>query len=179
MPPPPCGGRIDAHSNSGQGAGSMIVPVEMQRTRPMTLHGSVVSTTTDVWDMLSAEREGYLTECLQLGHPEPPARHLPVQLHSPAAFCGTETDTCPWFARWSTGANRSALQDLSVWRHLSHHGPGPWPRGNRIRVSRSPRPRELTRTGWKPATLTMGRTWDQEPLRQGCTRAIARTSNES
>jgi len=38
----------------------MIQPVEMQTTLPMTLHGGVVSTTTEVWAMLSASREGDL-----------------------------------------------------------------------------------------------------------------------
>ena len=32
----------------------MLTPVEMQRTLPMTLHGGAVSTTTEVWAMLSA-----------------------------------------------------------------------------------------------------------------------------
>ncbi|RPI61225.1 MAG: ankyrin repeat domain-containing protein, partial [Lysobacterales bacterium] len=32
----------------------MLIPVEMQRTLPMTLHGGATSTTTEVWAMLSA-----------------------------------------------------------------------------------------------------------------------------
>jgi len=49
----------------------MIQPVEMRATRPMTLHGGAVSTTTDVWDMLSACREGDLARVLRLLAREP------------------------------------------------------------------------------------------------------------
>ena len=38
----------------------MIQPVEMQRTLPMTLHDGAGSTTTEVWEILSATRDGDL-----------------------------------------------------------------------------------------------------------------------
>jgi len=38
----------------------MIQPVEMSRTLPMTLHGGAVSTTTEVWEMLTACHDGDL-----------------------------------------------------------------------------------------------------------------------
>jgi uncharacterized protein len=44
----------------------MIAPVEMRSTRPMTLHGGASSTTTEVWEMLSACRTGDLDRMLQL-----------------------------------------------------------------------------------------------------------------
>src|SRR5689334_12927478 len=36
----------------------MLTPIEMQRTLPMALHGGVKSTTTEVWEMLSAACRG-------------------------------------------------------------------------------------------------------------------------
>ena len=50
----------------------MIVPVEMQRALRMALHGGAVSTTTEVWEMLSACRAGDLARAEQLmsGRPE-------------------------------------------------------------------------------------------------------------
>ena len=36
----------------------MIQPFEMKETRPMELHDGVVSTTTDVWNMLTASQDG-------------------------------------------------------------------------------------------------------------------------
>lgn len=44
----------------------MIQPVEMRQTLPMTLHGGASSTTTDVWDMLRASRDGDLDRVTQL-----------------------------------------------------------------------------------------------------------------
>ena len=44
----------------------MIQPVEMRKTLPMTLHGGAMSTTSEVWDMLRASREGDLDRVLQL-----------------------------------------------------------------------------------------------------------------
>ena len=44
----------------------MIQPVEMRKTLPMTLHGGVVSTTTEVWEMLRASRDGDLDRVMQL-----------------------------------------------------------------------------------------------------------------
>ena len=44
----------------------MIQPVEMQKTLPMTLHGGVMSTTTEVWEMLSATRDGDLERVMPL-----------------------------------------------------------------------------------------------------------------
>ena len=38
----------------------MIQPNEMKATRPMHLHGGVIATTTDVWNMLVASRDGDL-----------------------------------------------------------------------------------------------------------------------
>jgi ankyrin repeat protein len=38
----------------------MVQPVEMRTTRPMTLHGGVMSSTTEVWDMLCATWDGDL-----------------------------------------------------------------------------------------------------------------------
>lgn len=38
----------------------MIQPLEMKKTRPMKLHEGAVSTTTDVWNMLTASRDGDL-----------------------------------------------------------------------------------------------------------------------
>jgi len=43
----------------------MIQPIEMQRTLPMTLHGAM-STTTEVWEMLRACRDGDLERALAL-----------------------------------------------------------------------------------------------------------------
>jgi ankyrin repeat protein len=44
----------------------MIQLAEMRETRPMTIHDGVVSTTTDVWDMLSAARDGDLARVKEL-----------------------------------------------------------------------------------------------------------------
>lgn len=44
----------------------MIQPVEMRKTLPMTLHGGASSTTTEVWEMLSASREGDLDRVTRL-----------------------------------------------------------------------------------------------------------------
>ncbi len=44
----------------------MLVPIEMQRTLPMKLHGGATSTTTEVWAMLSACRAGDLAEAERL-----------------------------------------------------------------------------------------------------------------
>jgi ankyrin repeat protein len=44
----------------------MIQPVEMQQTLPMTLHGGASSTTTEVWEMLSAARTGNLVRINEL-----------------------------------------------------------------------------------------------------------------
>ena len=44
----------------------MIKPVEMRQTLPMTLHGGASSTTTEVWDMLCASRDGDLDRVTQL-----------------------------------------------------------------------------------------------------------------
>jgi hypothetical protein len=45
---------------------TMIQPIEMRRTLPMTLHGGASSTTTEVWEMLSACRNGDLDRVRQL-----------------------------------------------------------------------------------------------------------------
>ena len=44
----------------------MIQPIEMQKTLPMKLHDGVVSTTTEVWDMLTASRDGNLDQMKEL-----------------------------------------------------------------------------------------------------------------
>src|SRR5262245_32404921 len=44
----------------------MIQPVEMNETRPMKLHEGLVSTTTDVWNMLSASCHGNLNRVKEL-----------------------------------------------------------------------------------------------------------------
>jgi ankyrin repeat protein len=44
----------------------MIKPLAMKKTRPMELHDGVVSTTTDVWDMLSASYAGDLHRVKEL-----------------------------------------------------------------------------------------------------------------
>src|SRR6185369_7300667 len=44
----------------------MVQLAEMRGTRPMTIHDGVVSTTTDVWDMLSAGRDGDLERVKEL-----------------------------------------------------------------------------------------------------------------
>jgi len=44
----------------------MIQPFEMKETRPMTLHDGVVSTTTDVWNMLTASQYGDLDSVKEL-----------------------------------------------------------------------------------------------------------------
>jgi uncharacterized protein len=44
----------------------MIQPVEMQRTLAMTLHGDASSTTTEVWEMLCASRDGDLDRVMQM-----------------------------------------------------------------------------------------------------------------
>jgi hypothetical protein len=44
----------------------MIQPVEMRRTLPMTLHGGTSSTTTEVWEMLVASRDGDLDRVMRL-----------------------------------------------------------------------------------------------------------------
>ena len=44
----------------------MIQPAEMRRTLPMTLHGGFSSTTTEVWEMLSASRDGDLDRVKEL-----------------------------------------------------------------------------------------------------------------
>jgi ankyrin repeat protein len=47
----------------------MIQPFEMKQTRPMELHDGVVSTTTDVWDMLSASQNGDLNRVAGINAP--------------------------------------------------------------------------------------------------------------
>jgi ankyrin repeat protein len=49
----------------------MIAPVEIREPRPMTLHGGALSTTTEVWEMLSACRAGDLDRVLQLTEKRP------------------------------------------------------------------------------------------------------------
>lgn len=44
----------------------MIQPFEMKETRPIKLHDGVVSTTTDVWSMLTASRDGDLDRVKEL-----------------------------------------------------------------------------------------------------------------
>jgi ankyrin repeat protein len=44
----------------------MIQPFEKRQTRPMELHDGVVSTTTDVWDMLAASQAGDLDRVKEL-----------------------------------------------------------------------------------------------------------------
>jgi len=44
----------------------MIQPVEMRKTLPMELHGGARATTTDVWNMLTASRDGDLDRVNQL-----------------------------------------------------------------------------------------------------------------
>lgn len=44
----------------------MIQPVEMKETHPMELHEGVISTTTEVWDMLTASRNGELDRVQEL-----------------------------------------------------------------------------------------------------------------
>jgi ankyrin repeat protein len=44
----------------------MIQPLEMKETRPMKLHDGVVSTTTDIWNMLTASRDGDLSRVQKL-----------------------------------------------------------------------------------------------------------------
>ena len=44
----------------------MIQPVEMKEALPMTLHGGAMSTTSEVWEMLSATRAGDLDRVTQL-----------------------------------------------------------------------------------------------------------------
>src|SRR5437773_535920 len=52
----------------------MIQPVEMKLARPMKLHAGVVSTTTDVWSMLTASCDGDLSRVEEL------ARRCPAML---------------------------------------------------------------------------------------------------
>jgi uncharacterized protein len=52
----------------------MIPLAEMRETRPMKLHGDVISTTTDVWSMLGASKEGNLERVKEL------AKHCPALL---------------------------------------------------------------------------------------------------
>jgi uncharacterized protein len=52
----------------------MIQPFEMKQTRPMRLHNGVVSTTSDVWSMLVASRNGDLKRVKEL------AKHCPALL---------------------------------------------------------------------------------------------------
>src|SRR5258708_22916808 len=44
----------------------MIQPFEMKETRPIKLHDGGVSTTTDVWSILSASKDGGLDRVKQL-----------------------------------------------------------------------------------------------------------------
>lgn len=44
----------------------MIQPAEMKKTRPLKLHDGVVSTTTDVWNMLVASQAGDLDRVKEL-----------------------------------------------------------------------------------------------------------------
>src|SRR5437870_893907 len=44
----------------------MIQPAEMKETRSIKLHDGVVSTTTDVWNMLVASRDGNLPRVKEL-----------------------------------------------------------------------------------------------------------------
>jgi ankyrin repeat protein len=44
----------------------MIQPVEMKETRPIKIHDGRISTTTDVWNMLSASQHGDLARVTEL-----------------------------------------------------------------------------------------------------------------
>ena len=44
----------------------MIQLNEMKATRPMQLHGGVIATTTDIWNMLTASRDGDLPSVKEL-----------------------------------------------------------------------------------------------------------------
>jgi hypothetical protein len=49
----------------------MLQPVEMRKALPMKLHGGVVSTTTTVWQMLCATRDGDLDQVMQMISEQP------------------------------------------------------------------------------------------------------------
>jgi hypothetical protein len=56
----------------------MIQPVEMKKTLPMKLHDGIVSTTTEVWDMLTAIRDGDLDRVKELDSSRPLRYTQPV-----------------------------------------------------------------------------------------------------
>ena len=81
----------------------MLTPVEMQRTLPMTLHGGAVSTTTEVWAMLSACRAGDLAQAQELMAQRPELATCQYNYTPPLHFAVREghSSSC---ARSSTAA---------------------------------------------------------------------------
>src|SRR5262245_54678744 len=61
----------------------MIPLLEMQQTLPMELHDGVIATTTDVWDMLSASRDGDLQRIVKLAEHRPSLRTCQYDYTSP------------------------------------------------------------------------------------------------
>ena len=49
----------------------MIKPIEMQRPLPIALHGGATSTTIEVWEMLSACRNGDVDRATELMSHQP------------------------------------------------------------------------------------------------------------
>ncbi len=93
----------------------MVQPIEMQRTLPMTLHDGVVSTTTQVWEMLCASRYGDLDRVMQLISEQPqlstcqynytPPLHLAVREgHLPVVRALVDQKALdPWYKSYPFG----------------------------------------------------------------------------
>ena len=97
----------------------MLAPIEMRRALPMTLHGSGVTMTTEVWSMLAASEAGDLERVARLVAHRPELRTCQVQLHLAAALRGTRgARGAGQRARGCRGI-RPGLQELSVRRRLA------------------------------------------------------------
>ena len=68
----------------------MITPVEMKLTLPMSLSNGVVSTTTKVWDMLTASRDGNLDRVQQLANDCPELLYAQYNYTPPIHFAVRE-----------------------------------------------------------------------------------------
>ena len=68
----------------------MLAPIEMRRALPMTLHGSGVTMTTEVWSMLTASEAGDLEQVARLVAHRPELRTCQFNYTSPLYFAVRE-----------------------------------------------------------------------------------------
>jgi uncharacterized protein len=68
----------------------MIQPNELKMIRPMYLHGGIVATTTEVWNMLSASRDGDLSRVQAMAEQRPALLTCKYDYTSPLHFAVRE-----------------------------------------------------------------------------------------